>query len=312
MNDDTDQEAQRDHDEGHDDGGGTHAGHEQMFRRRFFISTLLSIPVLLYNETFQSWLGFSVPTFPGSEWITPVLAVVVFAYGGLPFLKMTLPELESREPGMVTLISVTISVAFVYSLASIVFPTSSALFWELVTLIDIMLLSHWIEMRSVRRASSALDELAKLMPDTAERITDLDDSVGRDPAGNRTVSGDTEEVLVSDLSEDDLVLVRPGASVPADGVVQEDDSNVNESMITGESTPVSKDPDDNVIGGTVNGDGSLRVRIDVTGDDTTLAGIMRLIDEAQSSTSKTQVLADRAAGWLFYVGVGAAVVTAIA
>ncbi|AAV44608.1 copper-transporting ATPase CopA (plasmid) [Haloarcula marismortui ATCC 43049] len=284
--------------EGHGEGhGGMHKGHEQMFRRRFFVSTLLSIPVLLYSEMLQEWLGFSVPAFPGSEWINPVFAVIVFAYGGMPFLQMAVPELKDRSPGMMTLISMAITVAFVYSLASVVFPTQSAFFWELVTLIDIMLLGHWIEMRSVRRASSAVDELAKLMPDTAERITD---------------GGDTEEVPVSELSEGDLVLVRPGASVPADGVVEEGDSDVNESMITGESKPVSKDPGDEVIGGTINGDGSLRVRVGATGEETTLAGIMRLVEEAQQSKSKTQVLADRAAGWLFYVALAAAVVTAIA
>nr|WP_243838096.1 heavy metal translocating P-type ATPase [Halobacterium sp. R2-5] len=281
----------------HDGHGGMHEGHEQMFRRRFFVSTLLSIPVLLYSETLQEWLGFSVPAFPGSEWINPVFAVIVFAYGGVPFLRMAAPELKDRAPGMMTLISMAITVAFVYSLASVVFPTQSAFFWELVTLIDIMLLGHWIEMRSVRRASSAVDELAKLMPDTAERITD---------------DGETEEVPVSELSEGDLVLVRPGASVPADGVVEEGDSNVNESMITGESKPVSKDPGDEVIGGAINGDGSLRVRVGATGEETTLAGIMRLVEEAQQSKSQTQVLADRAAGWLFYVALGAAVLTAIA
>ncbi|ELY63525.1 copper-translocating P-type ATPase [Natrinema versiforme JCM 10478] len=289
-----------------------HEGHEQMFRRRFFVSTLLSIPVLLYSEMLQEWLGFSVPAFPGSEWINPVFAVVVFAYGGVPFLQMAVPELKDRSPGMMTLISMAISVAFVYSLASVLFPTESAFFWELVTLIDIMLLGHWIEMRSVRRASSAVDELAKLMPDTAERITDDGDSAGRSPAGNRTQSGDTEEVPVSELSEGDLMLVRPGASVPADGIVEEGDSDVEESMITGESKPVSKEPGDEVIGGTINGDGSLRVRVGATGDETTLAGIMRLVEEAQQSKSQTQVLADRAAGWLFYVALGAAVVTAIA
>lgn len=277
--------------------GGMHEGHEQMFRRRFFVSTLLSIPVLLYSPTLQEWLGFTVPTFPGSEWINPVFAVIVFAYGGIPFLQMAVPELKDRAPGMMTLISMAISVAFVYSLATVVFPTQSAFFWELVTLIDIMLLGHWIEMRSVRRASSAVDELAKLMPDTAERLTD---------------DGETEEVPVSELSEGDLVLVRPGASVPADGVVEEGDSDVNESMITGESKPVSKEPGDEVIGGTINGDGSLRVRVGATGEETTLAGIMRLVEEAQQSKSKTQVLADRAAGWLFYVALGAAAVTAIA
>jgi len=283
--------------EGHNGHGGMHGGHEQMFRRRFFVSTLLSIPVLLYSETLQAWLGFSVPAFPGSEWINPVFAVIVFAYGGVPFLQMAVPELKDRAPGMMTLISMAITVAFVYSLATVIFPTQSAFFWELVTLIDIMLLGHWIEMRSVRRASSAVDELAKLMPDTAERITD---------------DGETEEVPVSELSEGDLVLVRPGASVPADGIVEEGDSDVNESMITGESKPVSKEPADEVIGGTINGDGSLRVRVGATGEETTLAGIMRLVEEAQQSKSKTQVLADRAAGWLFYVALGAAVVTAIA
>ncbi|WP_336023886.1 copper-translocating P-type ATPase [Halobellus salinisoli] len=274
-----------------------HEGHEQMFRRRFFVSTLLSIPVLLYSETLQGWLGFSVPAFPGSEWINPVFAVVVFAYGGIPFLRMAVPELKDRAPGMMTLISMAITVAFIYSLASVFFPTESAFFWELVTLIDVMLLGHWIEMRSVRRASSALDELAKLMPDTAERITD---------------AGDTEEVPVNELAEGDLVLVRPGASVPADGVVEDGDSDVNESMITGESKPVSKESGDEVIAGTINGDGSLRVRVGATGGETTLAGIMRLVEEAQQSKSRTQVLADRAAGWLFYVAVGAAAVTAVA
>ncbi len=291
------EEEHGDHGSGHDGHGGMHEGHEQMFRRRFFVSTILSIPVLLYSETLQEWLGFSVPTFPGSEWIAPVFSVVVFAYGGIPFLQMAVPELKDRAPGMMTLISMGITVAFVYSLASVVFPTESAFFWELVTLIDIMLLGHWIEMRSVRRASSAVDELARLMPDTAERITD---------------DGNTEDVPVDELSEGDLVLVRPGASVPADGVVEKGDSDVEESMITGESKPVSKEPGDEVIGGTINGDGSLRVRVGATGEETTLAGIMRLVEEAQQSKSKTQVLADRAAGWLFYVALGTAVVTALA
>ncbi|WP_425491898.1 copper-translocating P-type ATPase [Natrinema longum] len=290
-------EAGGDHGNGGDHGGGMHAGHETMFRRRFFVSTGLSIPVLLYSETLQAWLGFSVPAFPGSEWLTPVFAVIVFAYGGVPFLRMAVPELRDRAPGMMTLISMAITVAFVYSLASLAVPTESAFFWELVTLIDIMLLGHWIEMRSVRRASSALDELAQLMPDTAERITD---------------GGETEEIQASELEAGDLVLVRPGASVPADGVIEEGDSDVDESMITGESTPVSKESGDEVIGGTVNGDGSLRVRISATGEETTLAGIMRLVEEAQESESRTQALADRAAGWLFYVALGAAVVTAIA
>ncbi len=285
------------HQDGHDSHSGMHKGHEQMFQRRFIVSTLLSIPVLLYSETLQEWLGFTAPTIPGSEWITPLFAIIVFAYGGIPFLQMAVRELRDHSPGMMTLISMAISVAFIYSMANVVFPTQSAFFWELVTLIDIMLLGHWIEMRSVRRASSALNELAKLMPDTAERVTD---------------DGDTEEVPVSNLNDNDLVLVRPGASVPADGVVEKGDSNVNEAMITGESTPVAKAPGDEVIAGTVNGDGSLRVRVGASGDETTLAGIMRLVGEARQSKSRTQVLADRAAGWLFYIAVGAAAVTAVA
>jgi Cu2+-exporting ATPase len=274
-----------------------HTGHEQMFRRRFWISLVLSIPVLLYSPTLQDWLGFSMPTFPGSQWVTPIFSVIVFLYGGVPFLQMAVPELRNRQPGMMTLISLAISVAFVYSMATLFIRTGTAFFWELVTLIDVMLLGHWIEMRSVRQASRALDELAKLMPDTAERI--LPD-------------GETEKVPVSQLETGDLVLVRPGASVPADGEIEEGESDVNEAMITGESKPVEKDPGDEVIAGTINGAGSLRVRVTATGEETALAGIMRLVEEAQQSKSETQLLADKAAGWLFYIAVGVAVVTAVA
>jgi Cu2+-exporting ATPase len=288
-----DHEAQADH-SGH---GVSHAGHEQMFRRRFWISLVLSIPVLVFSPTLQDWLGYTVPDFPGSVWITPVVAVIVFLYGGIPFLRMAVPELRNRKPGMMTLISLAISVAFVYSLASLFLPGQTSFFWELVTLIDIMLLGHWIEMRSVRQASGSLNELAKLMPDTAERVL---------------ADGDTEEVPVSELQQDDLVLVRPGGSVPADGEVEEGESEVNEAMITGESKPVLKEPGDEVIGGTINGDGSLRVRVTATGDETALAGIMRLVDEAQQSKSDTQILADKAAGWLFYVALAVAIVTAVA
>ena len=282
---------------GTDHGGGMHAGHERMFRRRFFVSLVLSIPVLLYSEGFQTLVGFSVPAFPGSEWLSPVFAVVIFTYGGVPFIRMAVPEVRDRSPGMMTLITLAITVALIYSLATLVALPGMDFFWELATLIDIMLLGHWIEMRSVRQASGALDELAKLMPDTAERITE---------------EGDTEEVPATELAEGDLVLVRPGASVPADGVVERGDSDVTEAMVTGESKPVSKEPGEEVIGGTVNGEGSLRVRVSATGDETTLSGIMRLVEEAQSSKSNTQMLADRAAGWLFYIALAAAGVTAIA
>jgi Cu2+-exporting ATPase len=295
--------AHADHDKGHaghDDRHGAHVdhtGHEEMFRRRFWISLVLSIPVLVYSPTLQDWLGYTAPTFPGSEWITPVFAIIVFFYGGIPFLQMAVPELRNRKPGMMTLISLAIAVAFVYSLASLFLPGQTGFFWELVTLIDIMLLGHWIEMRSVRQASGALNKLAQLMPDTAERV--LPD-------------GDIEEVQVTELQKGDLVLIRPGASVPADGQVEEGDSEVNEAMITGESKPVLKEPGDEVIGGTINDDGSLRVRVTATGDDTALAGIMRLVDEAQQSKSDTQILADKAAGWLFYVALAVAAVTAVA
>jgi P-type Cu2+ transporter len=274
-----------------------HSGHEQMFRRKFWVSLVLSIPVLLFSPSIQGWLGYHLPAFPGSTWITPVFAVIVFLYGGIPFLQMAIPELQNRQPGMMTLISLAISVAFVYSLAALFLPNSTTFFWELVTLIDIMLLGHWIEMRSVRQASGALNELAKLMPDTAERIRP---------------EGGSETVPVDQLHTGDLLLVRPGASVPADGEVQEGESDVNEAMITGESKPVKKGAGDKVIAGTINGDGSLRVKVTATGDETALAGIMRLVEQAQQSKSNTQILADKAAGWLFYVALGVAAITAVA
>lgn len=285
-----------DHQGEHGDHDG-HRSHEEIFRRRFWINLALSLPVLVYSPTLQDWLSFQAPSFPGSQWVTPLFSVIVFVYGGLPFIQMAIPELRERQPGMMTLISLGISVAFVYSMATLLFEGGSGFFWELVTLIDVMLLGHWIEMRSVRQASRALDELAELMPDTAERIRS---------------DGETEEVPVSELEQGDLLLVRPGASVPADAEVEEGESEVNEAMITGESKPVLKEPGDEVIGGTINGDGSLRVRVTATGEETALAGIMRLVEEAQESKSRTQRLADRAAGWLFYAALGVAIVTAIA
>lgn len=274
-----------------------HTGHEEMFRTRFWVSLVLSIPVLLYSPMIQEWFGFAMPEFPGSQWITPVFSTIIFFYGGLPFLQLAVPELRNRQPGMMTLISLAISVAFVYSLAAFFIIAGETFFWELVTLIDIMLLGHWLEMRSVRQASGALQELAKLMPDTAERVRP---------------DGSTEEIRVDRLQNNDLLLVRPGASVPADGEVERGESDVNEAMITGESLPVKKQPGDKVIAGTINGDGSLRVRVTATGDETALAGIMRLVDQAQQSKSRTQILADKAAGWLFFIAIGVAAITAIA
>jgi P-type Cu2+ transporter len=274
-----------------------HTGHEQMFRSRFWGSLLLSIPVLTFSSMIQEWLGVRIPSFAGSEWIPFIFALIIFAYGGVPFIQMAFPEIRNREPGMMTLISLAISVAFFYSLAAQLFGLGEGFFWELVTLIDIMLLGHWLEMRSVRQASGALNELAKLMPDTAELVA---------------ANGNTKSVAVSTLKTNDIVLVRPGASIPADGLVVDGESSVNESMVTGESKPVGKIADSKVIAGTINGDGSLRVRVTATGDQTALAGIMRLVEQAQRSKSKTQLLADQAAGWLFYIALVVAVLTAVA
>ena len=282
---------------GHGTSHTDHTGHEQMFRRKFWVSLILSIPVLLFSSGLQSLLKFSLPAFPGSQWLAPIFALIVFAYGGLPFLQMSVPELKNRQPGMMTLISLAISVAFIYSVATLFLPGQMDFFWELVTLIDIMLLGHWIEMRSVRAASSALNALAKLMPDVAERIRP---------------DGSIETVAIHQLRTGDRVLVRPGVSIPADGEVIDGESSVNEAMLTGESKPVSKTPGARVIAGSINGDGSLRLQVTAIGDQTALAGIMRLVEQAQQSKSRTQILADRAAGWLFYIALGVAVITAVA
>ena len=274
-----------------------HTGHELLFRNRFWVCLLLSIPVLLYSPMLQAWLGFTPPAFPGSQWVAPILSVVIFLYGGLPFLDMARDELAARRPGMMMLISLAITVAFVYSLAAVFFNLGESFFWELVTLIDVMLLGHWLEMRSVRQASGALDALAGLLPDTAERLTP---------------DGGVETVRVAALAAGDRVLVRPGAAVPADGQVAEGETALNEAMITGESAPVDKRPGDRVIAGTVNaGDGALRVLVTAVGEATALSGIMRLVAEAQRSRSRGQLLADRAAGWLFYVALAAAALTAV-
>jgi Cu2+-exporting ATPase len=274
-----------------------HTGHEVMFRNRFWVCLALTVPVLLYSPHIQEWLNFSVPAFPGSQWLVPLFSIIIFIYGGVPFLQMAIPELRNRQPGMMTLISLAIGVAFIYSLATTFSNLGEDFFWELVTLIDVMLLGHWLEMRSVRQASGALDELAKLMPDTAEHIA---------PDGSVTT------VNLHELRLDDIVLVRPGASVPTDGEVIEGRSEVNEAMITGESRPVKKEPGDKVIGGTVNGDGSLRIRVAAVGEETALAGIMRLVKEAQESKSRTQLLADQAAAWLFYLALAVALITVAA
>jgi Cu2+-exporting ATPase len=287
-------------------GHGTHAGHEGgyekheghsvgMFRSKFWIALLLTIPTLIWGDMLQELVGFRPPMFPGSQWIAPVFGTIVFFYGGWVFLQGALRELKDRLPGMMTLISLAITVAFVYSIATLLGFPGMPLWEEVATLVTVMLLGHWLEMKSVMQASGALKELAKLLPDMATRIV-----------GERT-----EEVPISDLQDDDLILVRPGASVPADGVVRDGRSTVNEAMITGESRPVEKTEGEEVIAGTVNGQGSLRVEVTKTGERTALAGIMRLVEQAQTSRSRAQALADRAAFWLTLIAIGSGALTLV-
>jgi Cu2+-exporting ATPase len=279
--------------EGHAD----HTDHEQMFRRRFWVCLIVGLPVLIWSETIQDWFHYTAPQFTGSFLIVPLLATFIFLYGGLPFLSMALWELRAKKPAMMTLISLAIVVAYGFSIATEFVDSGEDFFWELVTLIDIMLLGHWMEMRSVRQASGALGALADLMPDTVDVVSD---------------DGEIHKRALADLQLDDVFLVRPGESVAADGEVVAGTSEVNEAMITGESRPSDKTVGDTVIGGTVNtGSGSLRVTTNAVGLDTSLAGIMALVEAAQESKSPTQLLADRAAGLLFYVAVAAAIVTGL-
>jgi Cu2+-exporting ATPase len=277
---------------GHD----KHAGHSvAMFRDKFWISLLLTLPTLVWGHMLPRALGYTPPVLPGARWIAPVLGTAVFFYGGWVFIQGAWRELRDRLPGMMTLIALAISVAFVFSAAVTLGYPGMPLWEELATLVTIMLLGHWIEMRSISQAQGALGELAKLLPNTAVRLK----------------GEQTEEVPIGELRENDLVLVRPGASIPADGEVLEGTSDVNEAMITGESRPVRKKAGDQVIAGTVNGSGSLRVRVTGIGERTALAGIMRLVEQAQSSRSRAQVLADRAAFWLTLIALGAGALTLI-
>ncbi|HEX5580058.1 MAG TPA: HAD-IC family P-type ATPase, partial [Gemmatimonadaceae bacterium] len=271
-----------------------------MFRDKFWISLLLTLPTLVWGHMLQRVLGYTAPQFPGSQWIAPVFGTAVFFYGGLPFVQGAIREIRDRLPGMMTLIALAIIVAFVFSAAVTLGFPGMPLWEELATLVTIMLLGHWMEMRSISQAEGALGELAKLLPSTATRVTG-------EGAAERV-----EEVGVSELVDGDVVLVRPGASVPADGVVRSGRSAVNEAMITGESVPVDKAEGAKVIAGTVNGSGSLRVEVTGTGERTALAGIMRLVEQAQTSKSRAQALADRAARWLTWVALGAGAVTLVA
>ncbi|MDP5227556.1 MULTISPECIES: copper-translocating P-type ATPase [Arthrobacter] len=275
---------------------GQHAGHSTaMFRSRFWISLALSVPVVWFSPMAGHLLGYDPPAFPGSGWITPLLGTVIFVYGGTPFLKGGLQELTSRAPGMMLLISMAITVAFLASWATTLRLDGFDLdfWWELALLVTIMLLGHWIEMRALGSARGALDALAALLPDEAERLTEHG----------------AETVPVHELREGDLVLVRSGARMPADGVITDGTVAMDESMITGESRTVSRTVGDAVVAGTVATDTAVRVRVSAVGDDTALAGIQRLVAEAQASSSRTQALADRAAAFLFYFAAGAGALT---
>ncbi len=276
-----------------------HAGHSvAMFRDKFWLSFILTVPTLVWGHMLPRAFGYIPPDVPGSHWIPPVLGTVVSLYGGLPFMRGAVRELKDRLPGMMTLIALAITVAFVFSAAVTLGYPGTPLWEELATLVTIMLLGHWIEMRSINQAQGALAEL--LLPSNAVRVI-------RDASGGER----TKDVPLTALIDGDLVLVRPGASIPADGEVREGHSNVNESMITGESRPVGKHAGDHVIAGTVNGEGSLRVTATGIGDRTALAGIMRLVEQTQTSRSRAQFIADRAALWLTLVALGAGALTLV-
>src|SRR4051812_24186034 len=286
------------HRHGHSDhvGHDKHAGHDVgMFRDKFWISVVLTIPTLVWGHMLQRALTFSPPSFPGSGWIPPVFGTAVFLYGGTPFIKGGISELRDRAPGMMTLIALAISVAFVFSAAVALGFPGMPLWEELATLVTIMLLGHWIEMRSINQAQGAVKELARLLPNVATRVTAVR----------------VEDVPVEQLRTGDIVLIRPGRRAPADGMVREGTSSVDESMLTGESRPVDKKAGDKVVAATVNMSGSLRVEVTATGDKTALAGIMRLVEQAQTSRSRAQAVADRAAFMLTIVALLTGIVTLV-
>ena len=274
---------------GHD----KHAGHNTgMFFRKFWVSLILSIPVVLYSDVVQELLQFKAPTFPGSLYVPFILASIIFFYGGWIFIASAFRELKAKLPGMMTLIALAISVAYVYSVYIVLSGGAETLFWELATLITIMLFGHWVEMRAVSGAQSALKELSKLLPDQAEVIR----------------NGKTQIIPLAEVLAGDAVLVKPGSKIPTDGVVVDGISDVNESIATGESKPVLKKQGSEVIAGTINGDGTLQIRVTNIGEKTFLAGVMRLVVEAQSSKSRLQMLSDRAA---YYLTITAVVVGGI-
>src|SRR3954451_15379005 len=285
-----------DHQPHHVHGGDNHAGHHiEQFQRRFWCALVLTIPLVITSDMVMDWFGYDLH-FRGIEWIGPVLGSVIFFWGGWPFLSGARDELRDGRPGMMLLIAMAITVAYSASIATSLGWFDLDFWWELSALVTIMLLGHWQEMKALGQAHDAVAALASLLPDDAERLSS---------------GGTIERVAIEDLAAGDIVLVRPGARVPADGIVIEGAAELDESMITGESRPVAKAVGDRVIGGTVSTDSAIRVRLDAVGAETALAGIQRLVAEAQASQSRTQVLADRAAALLFYVAAGAALITAI-
>nr|WP_223881179.1 heavy metal translocating P-type ATPase [Nesterenkonia ebinurensis] len=280
-------------------GGHGHSGHGDhagQFRRLFWIMLVLAVPVVWFNEMFAHLIGYHLPEADWVWWVSPILGTVIYTWGGWPFLTGAVSEIRSRKPGMMLLIGLAITVAFIASWGASLHLLDHELnfWWELALLVVIMLLGHWIEMRSLARTSSALDSLAALLPDEAEKVTDHG----------------AEKVAPNELALDDVVIVRPGASVPADGEVIDGSASMDESMVTGESKPVRREEGDHVVAGTVATDSGIRVRITATGDDTALAGIQRLVADAQASSSRAQRIADTAAGWLFWFALVSAVITA--
>jgi Cu2+-exporting ATPase len=286
-----------DHAEHGDQGDGGHHDHVAQFRRLFWVMLVLAIPTVALSGMFAMILGYQVPQFLGAQWVSPLVGTVMYFWGGRPFLAGAISEIRSRTPGMMLLIGLAITVAFVSSWGASLGVLDHQLdfWWELALLIVIMLLGHWIEMRSLAQTSSALDSLAALLPDEAERLE----------------GDDIVTVTPSELRLGDVVIVRPGGSVPADGEIVDGAADINESMVTGESVPVRRGIGDHVVAGTVATDSGLRIRVTAVGDDTALAGIQRLVTEAQNSSSRAQRLADTAAGWLFWFALGAAAITAV-
>ena len=283
------------HQHDHNGHGGHHAHMLQDFKKRFWISLIATIPVLILSPMIQTFLGVSgAISFTGDIIVSFVISTFIYIYGGWPFLKGLIDELKQKQPGMMTLIAIAITVAYAYSAVVVFGVAGRVFFWELATLIDIMLVGHWIEMRSVMSASRALEELAQMMPSEAHLIRD---------------DGSTENVSISELNAGDKVLIKPGEKIPADSIVTDGKSSVNESLMTGESRPVSKEAGDEVIGGAINGEGSLTVEVNRTGEESFLSQVIELVRQAQESKSRTQDLANRAAFWLTLAALGAGAVT---